>query len=616
MIAPLLPHYERELEAFRTLGAGFAGRFPRLARRLRREPGGAPDPHVERMVEGFALLAARIHRQLDDGFPELAETLMEALFPLELRPVPAITILQLAPREGLRRSLAVPRHTPVLAPEVRGIRCGFRTARPVLLWPVAVDGASLVRTGPGAALTLELAAPPDLPFRGLGLDQLTLFLDGEPPLMHLLYELLLFRTEAVQLAAGPDGPVATLPGDAVRPAGLEPGEALLDDGPWIDPGARLLKEFFACPDAFMFVRLDGLARAPLAGPAHRLQVRFQLPRYGDSERHQRLARTLGPGNFRLGCVPAVNLFRRAAAPIRVTHRQPAYPVVPEGLRPEACEIYSIDSVTRVVPGAGADVVVPLLPLFAAGRPAPEGGAGLFWHASRGREGDAGTGPMELALAERDFQPVRPGPETLAVGLTCTNRDLPGQIPFGGGGVARADFLLPDQPEVPRARALRKPSPAHRPPDKQDLRQRLAAQLALARPTPGTGDASALRAALALHAPAPGPPAAGDPFAEGGGSSRPDPGAPIGGIAAFHGRPCTAWISGRAAATPVRGTEVTVTFDESRLAGSNLYLFATILERWFGQLCSPNTFVQFRMAIRQQEGMIEQWPARTAAGPLT
>jgi type VI secretion system protein ImpG len=342
-------------------------------------------------------------------------------------------------------------------------------------------------------------------------------------------------------------------------------------------------------------------------------VRFPFARFGDGERHQRLLDTLGPGNFRLGCVPAVNLFRRAAAPVRVTHRQPAYPVVPEGLKPEACEIYAIDSVTRVVAGAGADTVVPVPPLYAAGRPAPEGGAGLFWHAARSRDG---AGTLELALVERDFQPLRPGPETLAVGLTCTNRDLPGQIPFGGGGAARPDFLLPDQPEVPRARALRKPSPARRPPDKRDLHQRLAAQLALARLTPGGGDLAALRAALALQGPTGASPSSGTPDPGRPDAGAPDPAGPIDGIAAFQARPCTAWIPGRAATTPVLGTEVTLTFDESRMAGCNLYLFATILERWFGQLCGLNTFVQFRMALRQQEGVIAQWPPRTAAGPLT
>jgi type VI secretion system protein ImpG len=419
--------------------------------------------------------------------------------------------------------------------------------------------------------------------------------------MHLLYELLLFRAGSVRVAAGPDGPAVDLPADALRPAGLEPGEALLEDGPGFDPGARLLWEYFACPDAFMFVRLGGLERAPLAGD--RLQVRIPFPRWGDGERHRRLADALGPGHFRLGCVPAVNLFRHSAAPIRVTHRQPAYPVVPEGLRPEACEIHSIDGVTRVVAGAGADAATPVPPLYAAGHPIPDNAPGPFWHAARGRD-PGGPAPVQLALVEREFRTRRPGPEVLAVGLTCSNRDLPARIPFGGGGAGRADFLLPDQPEAPWARVLRKPTPARRAPDKPDLLFRLLARLTSTRLAPGSADAAGLRQALLLEHPG------------GLGPDGPLSAGPIAGIVGCQARPCTAWISGRPSSTPVQGTEVTVTFDESRLAGTNLYLFATILERWFGQLCAPNAFVQFRMATCQQEGVITRWPPRTAAGPLT
>jgi type VI secretion system protein ImpG len=602
MLEPLLPHFERELEALRTLGAAFARRYPKVARRLP-EPETGADPHGERMVEAFALLAARIHRQLDDGFPEATEALLQVLFPQDLRPVPAATILQLAPaaRHRARWPIIVPRRTPVLAPATQGVRCGFRTTREVELWPVAVARADLARVdqaGAAAVLTLDLESPPDLPFRELGADGFTFFLDGEPPLMHLLHELLLFRTAEVQVAGGAGLPGCGLPG-AIRPVGLEPGEACLDGDPAALPGTRLWSDYFACPDAFLFVRLAGLGGGPLDRLGSRLQVRFRFSRFGSEERHQRLLRTLGAGQFRLGCVPAVNLFRRAAVPIQVTHRQPAYPVVPEGLGPEVCEVHGIDSVVRTVRGAGPDATEPVPPLFAL-RPGPgAGGHGLRWHAARGTPDGTGAAPLELALVDLDFRPLRPGVETLSVQLTCTNRDLPGQIPFGGGRAVQEEFTLPGRDDVPRARALRKPSPAHRPPDKRGHLHRLVARLALAQAAPETWDLEALRAALALQLPA--TPAAAEQ---------------IRGIHRYQARPCSVWLPGRATAVPVRGTEVALTLDESCFVGSNLYLFATLLERFLGQQCGPNAFVRVRLSTRHQQGETVRWPPRSGAAPLT
>lgn len=60
----LLDYYQRELTWLRHAGSQFAERYPKVARRLQLSPGECPDPHVERLLEGFALLAARLQRRL------------------------------------------------------------------------------------------------------------------------------------------------------------------------------------------------------------------------------------------------------------------------------------------------------------------------------------------------------------------------------------------------------------------------------------------------------------------------------------------------------------------------------------------------------------------------
>ena len=65
----LLHYYERELTFLRRMGAEFAQRYPKVAGRLMLEPNKCEDPHVERMLEAFAFLAARVHLKIDDDFP-------------------------------------------------------------------------------------------------------------------------------------------------------------------------------------------------------------------------------------------------------------------------------------------------------------------------------------------------------------------------------------------------------------------------------------------------------------------------------------------------------------------------------------------------------------------
>src|ERR1700680_421457 len=94
MSEPLFPYYERELVFLRQLAQDFARRYPAAAGRLLLEPNRSTDPHIERLIESFALLAGRIHHKLDDEFPELTEALLNILYPHYLAPVPSMSIVE------------------------------------------------------------------------------------------------------------------------------------------------------------------------------------------------------------------------------------------------------------------------------------------------------------------------------------------------------------------------------------------------------------------------------------------------------------------------------------------------------------------------------------------
>jgi type VI secretion system protein ImpG len=94
MSETLYPYYERELLFIRQLAQEFARRYPAAAGRLLLEPNRSTDPHVERLIEAFALLAGRIHHKIDDEFPELTDALLSVLYPHYLAPIPSMAIVQ------------------------------------------------------------------------------------------------------------------------------------------------------------------------------------------------------------------------------------------------------------------------------------------------------------------------------------------------------------------------------------------------------------------------------------------------------------------------------------------------------------------------------------------
>jgi type VI secretion system protein ImpG len=140
----LLDYYERELTFLRRTGADFARRYPKVASRLLLEPTKCDDPHVERLLEGFAFLAARVHLRIDDDLPEVSEALLDVVAPHYTRPIPSMAMVEfhLDPEQAnLGDGVRIPRGTPLLSRPVAGAACQFRTCFDSTLWPLRVAGA-------------------------------------------------------------------------------------------------------------------------------------------------------------------------------------------------------------------------------------------------------------------------------------------------------------------------------------------------------------------------------------------------------------------------------------------------------------------------------------------
>jgi type VI secretion system protein ImpG len=593
----LLTYYERELTFLRQLGADFATKYPKIASRLLLEADKCEDPHVERLLQGVAFLAARVHHKIDDEFPELTDSLLTVLYPHFLAPIPSMAIVQFVPASGqgkVTMPFRIPRGSTVFSQPVGGTPCRFRTAYPVTLWPVEVVSAQLdsadrlgASAKAAAVLRIGLRCVGGTTFSELAPDHLRFFLHGEATLAHALYELIFNACVEVQFRTPRDrrgpAPVVLSP-RAVRPVGFAPDEGMLPYPPRSFLGYRLLQEYFALPEKFLFLDVTQLERAAAAGFGSDLELMIFL------DRMPRLEQAITPSAFRLGCSPVVNLFDQVAEPIRLSQAQTEYRVVPDVRRQETTEVYTVDSVLSSSPTNSE--TVEFQPFYSFKHAIDRDRHRAFWYGARRpspRKGDTGT-EVHLSLVDLNFQPTVPAVETLLINATCTNRDLPGKLPFGGD---RGDFELEGAAPLARIRCLTKPTATMRPPLRRGAQWRLISHLSLNYLSIAEGGREALREILALYDV----------------SDSAVVRQQIAGITDVKSRRVVA----RPASMPwngfCRGVEVTITFDEDKYVGSGVFLFASVLETFLGLYVSLNSFTQLIARSEQRREPLKRWPPR-------
>ena len=142
-----LQYYNQELKHVRETAAEFARAYPKVAGRLGMETLSVGDPYVERLIESFAFLAARIQLKMDARFPTFTQHLLQILYPSYQAPKPSMLVAQMRPMEnepGLAEGFPVPRHTMLRSRIAPGDRtaCEYRTAHDMKLWPLRLTEAS------------------------------------------------------------------------------------------------------------------------------------------------------------------------------------------------------------------------------------------------------------------------------------------------------------------------------------------------------------------------------------------------------------------------------------------------------------------------------------------
>lgn len=615
----LLDYYNRELIYMREMAREFAASHPKIAGRLGMHGVEMADPYVERLVEAFCFMSARMQIKLDAEFPNFTQRLLEVLYPNYLSPTPAMAVAQLHPSQlqgDLARGLVVPRDTAFHSrvPDGEETPCEFRSSQDVTLWPVEIADARLTGAPPdmpglerflpahvqvAGALRLRLRTQKGLRFEDLGaLDTLPIYLCGDPQLASHVFELL--HTSAVASFTGAPGRLLEQPhvvtSQALGHHGLEPGQGLLPLEWRGFHGHNLLHEYFACPERFYFFALNGLAPGLQKLASDEAEIVVLLSRAPGA-----LAAVVDAAQFALFCTPVVNLFERRTDRLEINAAQPEFHLVPDRSRPMDFEVYAV----RGVQGHQARTAdgVEFRPLYQSLNQ-DEGNHGRYFSMRREarlasdtarrygtRTPYVGT-EVFLSLVDQHEAPYADTIRYLSVRALLTNRDLPALVPRDG----RSDLQVGQSVPVASVGLIRPPSLPRPPFAERELAWRLIRQLNFNHLPLADVDhrqgAQGLRDLLRLFA------AAGNDA-----QSR-----QIDSLVGSRIEPVTRRLPGGGPLVYGRGVQCTLTVDEQGFSGGSPYLFGLVLEHYLARHVSINVFTQTRLTSMQR-GLVAQWPVR-------
>jgi len=610
----LLEYYERELTYLRQMGGEFARKYPKVAGRLLLDPDRCDDPHVNRLLEGFAFLAARVHRRIDDDFPEISESLTRIIHPGYLRPIPSMTIVECQPDPAQGKKTAgmrIPRGTPLVTKAtVEELPCRFLTAHDVDLWPFSVAAAewrqpermqrpprASVGVQAAAAARLRLRCQRDVVFSGLPLSRLRFHLAGDASVVYSLYELLSEKCIEIQLRDPKDEKrLISLEPSRLRTVGFDTEESLLPFVRRSMDGHRLLQEYFALPEKFLFFDLEGLEPLAQAGFGEEAEIVFLFSSFERAERQQVLELGVNERTFRLGCTPAINLFPQSAEPILLSQTRHDYTVVPDNRHSAVMEIFSIEEVIATNPRLRQSVV--LEPMHAYRYQTRNREDLAFWVATRhlNEFGEREPSTMTISVVDLTGNFTEPEADVLMVRTLCTNFDLPSRFQFGSEA---GDFEAVGYAAAKTVTALRRPTASVNPTGGQGHLWRLISLLSLNYLSLNEEGRTAMQEILRLHN-----------MSDSAASEN-----QVGSILKMKSSPGFALVDSAYGLIPARGTQVEMEFDEQQFAGSGLYLFAAVLDRFLAGYASMNSFSQLTARSTLRKEAMGKWPPRAGTQAL-
>ncbi len=600
----LFSFYNDELGFIREEVREFEGRFAKVAARLRLSADSveAPeDPHVARLIDSFALLNARLRLKIEDEFPEICQTMLQALYPQYLAPVPSASICQFELDEvggELTQGFQLKRGTQVETDEIDSQICYFRTCFDLELFPLKVIRSEYVKppfsfptdatwsNSVEAAIRIDLAPiSRKMDWQKTNISRLRFFLGGSSNCGNHLCEALLRDALGVGLFSSRNKEGVFLSRNSISQAGFETDQGLLDHDPRTLSAYQTIWEFFAIPEKFRFIEIEfGSVWNLVAGDNLSIVVFLK-------KQHPIIQRHMTKDAILLGCTPVVNLFEKEAEPIALNEKQVEYRVIPSYRTATGMEVHSVKSVTSTRPGGEEDLT--FLPFHRPSHQVSSAAVDRYWHASRRRRiagdvvGDRGT-EVFLTIVDLHSRPKPSDEWTLHVKAVCCNRDLVSKLGIQSrlhftGGPCKVAFRT-------------SPTPTRRPIDRDDWIWRLVSHLSLNHLTLASdSDGQLLREILGLY----------------NSNDQEEILKAVDSIGKISYKRSTARIPDTGKGPGIcRGIDILLQVDEERLEGIGAFLFASVLDEFFSVFATINSFTRLTVYAKGGNQMLYEGKARS------
>jgi type VI secretion system protein ImpG len=608
----LIELFEEELTHVRRMADEFKHAHPQVAERLLlgQDP---PDPYVQQLLDGFAYLAARIHLKLDAEFPRFTEALLGTIFPHYLAPTPAMAVVELEPdwsNGELASSPVVPKGTrleSILQPG-DSVRCVFTTAHDLQLSPIRlvesryfgrdlaeIDNGWAKETDARAAIRIRLKATAGLKFNQIETNKIVLHIRPHENLAGIIYEELLAHTQAVvvQSASKPLKVYSVLQPPPVRAMGFEDNEALLPSGARTFSGYRVLQEYFAFPERFFFVEVGNMRQAFAQAATDEIDLIFCL-----KNQEPRLERRIEADCFSLYCTPAINLFTQDNIVVDLKDEREEHVLVPDRTKTLEYEVYSVERVMGRPKGSNRPDEKYEFQSFYFSTYQEAGAAGFFSTRRVPRQltdlenrhspvSEYLGSEVYLSLAGEGVQATLKKLNALHVRALCSNRHVPmsrGEIQFDPG----------IGPPVAAIKTISKTAPRNAHINGRDA-WRVISHLSLNYRSLLSGDnesgAATLQEMLRLYV----------------ADDRDIATAQIRALKQARAHPSFRRVGSAGPIAYARGLNINLEFDETPFSGCGVFLFASVLNRFFSRFVTLNSFVQTELQT-QQRGRVYQWPA--------
>lgn len=612
MRGEFVERYKNELEYVRKKLKEFRDLHPEVSEALEIEEGGSTrDPHVELIIQALAFLNARTQLRLDDDFPELTRSVLSTICPNHLSPIPSMAVAQFSiDRNAGGRTIAfkIPRSTAVEVADVKSRPCQYRTTCDLDLWPFAIESATLGVPGPGwiedpdvldtqSKLDITLRCfLSDATFAKMSPTSLRFFINPEQRRSFAfdLHRAVLNHTIAVYLSDGDRAKVRRkLDLAQLRQVGFERNESILPDEPHYFHGYRLLSEYFAFPEKFLFFEIVGLEPSHWAEMGSRVTLSFALEKSFES-----LQRHVQKSSLVVGAVPVVSLFSHTANSIVDTGKKHRYPVTPDARYGDHIEIYRIENVTAITDDG---LMRQYQPFFSFGNDRRAVQNKAFWHATREPRLDLDSVDEHfVTFVDLDFQPDRAVRQRVTVSTTAHN--IIDNESFKGVALEAKMLDGAAKQLVESVFLIVSPKKTLRTSSGRSANWKLISHLVTNHLPFGDegGSPEVMKEILSLY-----------DLANNG---RPL----INALKKITARRGTARISLDGETGFVRGNDIEVLMDDREISEYGVYLFGCILDRFFGFYSGPNSFTRLEVRLdRPNTGekteLLHRWPPR--AGKL-